>query len=102
MNETNSDTSMLTPKSEYNLSKVVIHRNICPDIVGEMAYKLLEHFATVAAEPDGYDEAGRQKFKLADPVDAVVRAFDIAEAYKAECHLRGHFVDVPVPVERER
>ena len=61
---------------------VVLHSTYVTPRVS-MAWKLLEHFAVIAARDDGEDSAGRHKIKLSDPHETVQRCFDLADSFIA-------------------
>ena len=66
----------------------------------ELARLLLEKLSIATGEPDGVDEAGRQKWKLISPHDVVQRACDIADRAFDEFDRRGWMIVIP-PVTNE-
>jgi hypothetical protein len=53
------------------------------------AADLLLRASLVAAMPDGYDDAGRQKMRMMTPDEAALRACEIAQAAFDEFEKRG-------------
>ena len=66
------------------------------------ALPILQHFAIVAAEPDGNDEAGRQKLRLMPEQEVVDRAMLIAELAWDQLRLGGLMINVPSQKELKR
>lgn len=79
----------------YGIDSVVFHARRRPNMKAEVAMRLVEHFAIVAAEEDGEDSAGRRAFKLQTSEQVVKRACDIANGLVDEFDARGWIVDVP-------
>lgn len=71
------------------------------DGVARMAAAMLEKFGLIAAEPNGYDKAGRQEMRLIDYDYLVRRAFDIAEEFFSQAERRNHLLDVPDPLDQK-
>ncbi|MBD1602282.1 hypothetical protein [Pseudomonas typographi] len=59
-----------------------------------IALGLIDRFGLIAAEPDGFDEAGRQKGRVLSPEEVVTRAFSIAELAVKEIADRGWLIPV--------
>jgi hypothetical protein len=79
----------------YDLPGVVFHARKRPNLKGEIAARLVEHFAIVAAQENGEDSAGRQAFKLQTPEQVVIRACDIADNMVNEFERRGWLISIP-------
>jgi hypothetical protein len=79
----------------YDFQGVVFHARKRPNLKGEIAARLVEHFAIVAAHEDGEDSSGRQAFKLQTPEQVVTRACDIADNMVDEFERRGWLIDIP-------
>ena len=75
--------------------ELILHRLDTPDTRGELAMKILDHFALISAQEDGEDQAGRQKLKLLSPVEVATRACDLAEAFFSEIERRGWLLKLP-------
>ena len=62
-----------------------------------LAWKLLEKFALIAAEPNGLDGAQRQAWKLRQPAELVSTAFAIAEEFVRQGKERGYVKEIEDP-----
>jgi hypothetical protein len=85
----------------YDMQSVIFHVRKRPNLKAEVAMRLVEHFAIVAASEDGEDSAGRQAFKLQTPEQIVKRACDIASGLVDEFESRNWMVDIPPYIEIE-
>lgn len=89
-------TEIFTADKFTNMRRQVhIHEREMPSLTGRLAIKLAEHFGVVAAKPDGYDEAGRQKLALLPASEVVDRSITIAELMADGLRARGHIVILP-------
>lgn len=73
----------------------IIGFSVVSDPIANLAFVMLERWGPVMAEPDGYDEAGRQKFRALTSTEITDKAFDISEAAFIQADLRGHLLPTP-------
>lgn len=78
-------------------TEIVIAKRHAPNQCAELAMRLADHLAIVAAEPDGEDSAGRQKLRMLAPDDCAARACDIASAMWLQFEMRGWLQELPEP-----
>ena len=100
-----NEFDVLKAESRFDFQGVIFHNRKRLSIKGEIASRLMEHFAIVAAQEDGEDSTGRRAFKLQTPEQVVSRACDIAENLVNEFEKRGWIIDIPayedIPVSRK-
>ena len=94
MSEHKKDTNAVAG-FDFLARSVTVYRRKALDLTGELAYRLLERFAVVAAQPAGEDTAGRQALRLMPPEEIVQRSFQIARAFMAEADRMGNFIALP-------
>lgn len=82
-------------KYRNNRKEVRIERTEHPTEEADLAASFIEKFGAVAAVPDGYDDAGRQKMRLMTPKELVERATETAALAFAEFRARGWMVPIP-------
>lgn len=85
----------LTEKDYMGETGVMVYATEEPNEEAAMAFKILDHFALIAALPDGEDSAGRAKLALISPQEAVRRAFDLAQEAFRVARERGLMVQLP-------
>lgn len=89
-------------RKTYQGTEILVCRTRGLTSEAEMAARMIERWGCVAAESDGEDSAGRQKFKLTDSHDLVIRACNISEIMFKEFTERGWTIDVPLPTYKEK
>lgn len=82
----------------YRGEEVILCRTRGLTSEAELAARMIERWGSVAAEADGEDSAGRQKWKLTSPDELVVRACDVAARMFDEFAKRNWLVEIPLPV----
>ena len=96
---------VLKTENKFDFQGVLFHFRTRLTMRGEIATKLVEHFAIVAAQEDGEDTAGRRAIRLQTPEEVVTRACDIAGNLVDEFEKRGWVVEIPayddIPVARK-
>lgn len=80
--------------------RIVIHRTVELTEPAQLAAGIAERLALVAGVPDGYDEAGRQKFRAMSPEECASRACRIAQELFGEFKARDWLLDLPNPEPR--
>ena len=65
----------------------------------QLTRRLVEHFAIIAASPDGEDSSGRQQCRMMTETEVVERAFKIADLTWAKFREQDLIMDVPAPPE---
>lgn len=90
-----SEFDVLKNANKFDFQNVIIHHRKRLSMKGEIATRLMEHFAIVAAQEDGEDSSGHRAFKLQTPEQVVSRACDIANDLVDEFEKRGWIIDVP-------
>lgn len=73
---------------------IVQHDRVMADPRAKFAISLMEKWGLVSALPDGNDEAGRQKHRMADPDEIVKRACDIANIAFVAFEQRGWLLKI--------
>jgi hypothetical protein len=100
-----AEFDILKSENKFDFQGVIIHARKRLSLKGEVASRLVEHFAIVAAQDDGEDSAGRRAFKLQTPEQVVTRACDIANNLVDEFEKRGWVIEIPayedIPVARK-
>jgi hypothetical protein len=81
---------------DYSKPKPFVSIHPKEGLNAEAAYAmhLAERFALIAGEDDGEDSAGRQKLRLATPIEVVKRACNIAELMFIELRRRNWTVPI--------
>lgn len=75
--------------------KVVSHNLVSFDQRAEIALSLLERWGPVLAEPDGFDESGRQKLRCLTAPEIAAKVSNITDAVLAEFGERGWLLRLP-------
>ena len=81
--------------NSYNFDTVIFHARKRPNMRAEIAIRLVEHMAIVAAQEDGEDSAGRRALRLQSPDEVARRACEIANCLVNEFETRGWIDNVP-------
>lgn len=74
---------------------VMAHSRIMFDARATLAEQFVSRWGMVAATPDGEDSAGRQKVRLATPIELAHRACEMISALTSEFAARGWILEVP-------
>jgi hypothetical protein len=82
---------------KYGGEEVRIVRDHIPNEEGDLAIRFAERFAVIAGVEDGYDEAGRAKFRLQTVDEVVERSCELAAKMTIALRERNWILDLPTP-----
>ena len=85
--------------TDYGLGEINVIAGKALTSTARLAEQLAERWGMVAAEDDGEDSAGRQKVRLATPIEVIERACAVASLLHAEFTARGWYVEIPTREE---
>ncbi len=71
-----------------------MEKGVARDLHTRLAWELIAHFGSVAADEAGEDSQGRSKLRLQSPNELIERCFAIADAFVAKAEARGGIREV--------